>query len=252
MADWQKTIKKMPIKIKAAPHWMNTIRPAPPKVIQGKDGTDFKFEDHKDKISQILQAHVSEVKPQLLSDLSKLIKDQVSQLKPKAGENGKDSNRFHLVSSLNDDFGQNDDLALMEKTLDLFIKKDGEWVLKASLRSRNQAVMTGGVSAQYVNDQIAAAGGGSSTQIIGSADSDLTITTQDILICRASVPITISLKALATAVKPVTIKNRSPNGSLVTVLVDGGGDIDDETIFNLSNNAGLSFVPEGGEYNVFG
>jgi hypothetical protein len=208
---WRDRIVKDKIqkqKLRVASHWKNRIKPEGPKVIHGKNGTDFVFADHKEEISKILKAHVSEFKPELLSELSSLIKNQIAQIKPKAGENGKDSNRFHLVSSLDDAFGQNDDLALMEKTFDLFIKKDGEWILKGSLRSKSNAMSIGGVSPQFVTQAINEALaniGGSTSYIVREASADYDITNEDMLICLGTFAFNVNLNISKTG--PVHIKN---------------------------------------------
>ena len=260
--SWRDTIKKEAgqTKLRVAPHWKNTIRPEPPKVTHGKDA-EFVFEDHKEKISKILKGHVSDIKPQLLNQLSQLVKDQVALVripKPKDGQNGKDANRFHLVSSLSDDFGQNDDLALMEKTFDLFVKKDNEWILKGSLKQReSKTLVTGGVSESFVTNAINLAladSGGPSGEVVRETTTDYTLTNETVLLCLGTNPINVTVNGLAT----VSTLVRNFTNQQVTVLGgtfyigkdDAGSDITD-TAFIIPRGAAFTFTLKNGNFYAY-
>lgn len=234
--NWRKTITKektaeKEVKkpfIRAAPHWKNTIRPEGDyiKGLKGDKGDKGEKGDKGDRGQKGEQGNPG-----------------------KNGQNG--SFWFFFDERLNDSVGKNYDLALVKKTAEFYQKKNGKWQLEGSFKvAGDSKLMVGGVSENYVLNQIAEAIADipAGSVSIDSTTTNIIVTTQDVLICKTGCT-SIQLKNASTATKPIVIKNFT--GGDLTISVDGGANIDDETAFIIPNKTAFEFAPEGGQYYAY-
>lgn len=254
--SWRDTIKPdKPLRT-----WRDTIKPDP-FVVQGIDGKDFEWSEHESKIYGLIKKYIDSIKKELFESLKAAFKPELEKLRPKDGKSikgdkgdqgpkGADWLLYELQPDSSD--GLDGDLALAKQTGELFKKIQGQWESQGFFGKKQQApLMVGGITEQFVIDYVAAnggGGGGPTTQNIEQTNSNITITDQDILVCKAGCT-AIALKSVASATKKVMIKNRT--GGDITITVDGGANIDDDTGFVMYNNTAYEFVPQGSQYYVY-
>lgn len=256
--SWRNTITKDTAKRS----WRDTIKPDP-FVIQGLDGKDFDFKEHESKIFGLIKKYIDSIKNDLVINLkSDVINALKSAFKPELekmrplpikGDRGEKGSEWFLYEIQPDDKeGVNGDMALAKSTGALFRKVKGKWEEQGYFGKKQQApLMMGGVSEQFVKDYVAAnggGGGGPATYEIAQLTSNTTLTNQDVVVCKSGCT-AIALKNASTATKPVVVKNRS--GGQLTITVDGGSNIDDDSTWIIENNTAFNFVPQGGQYYVY-
>jgi len=235
--NWRDSIKLAPPKIRVAPHWKNTIRPEPPKVIHGRDGVNGK--DGRHGVD------------------GKNGRDGINGKNGTNGKDGKNGSSFYFASSLSDDFGSDNDTAILDKTLDVFVKINGEWKFKGSLKQREKTLVTGGVSESFVTNAINAAlanGGGSTSQIVRETATDYTLTNENVLLCMGTNPINVTVNNSAT----YSVLVRNFTNQQVTVLGgtfyigkdDAGVDITDTSWVIPRGNA-FNFVLKDGNFYAY-
>lgn len=203
--------------------WRQTIVPEilPPKDGKnGKDGKDFNFEEHRE-FFESLRLKFSDLTPKQINSLKLKFSDLTSKeremLRGKPGQDGKQGRTgvgFNGASAY--------DIAKRNG----FVGTEAAWI----------ASLSGG------------GGGGTATNIVSTA-IDLQITTETHVVVTGVIARTMTLKNVATATEPVVIKNKSTAN--VTVNVDGGANIDDDTSLIIVPGNSFSFFPEGAQYYVF-
>lgn len=259
--EWRKT--QRPLKqVKKAPkvthHWKNTVRPDIQLLkgengkhgTNGKDGKNFDFNEHQDKINSLIQSHIENIKQDLKLKFSDISPDQLKKIAALVEvKNGDHGQSFHFMDKIDNKKGRNGDTAL-DNDKNLYLKNGDTWIRQGDLK--NKLVATGGVSKTYVDEAIAAAtGGGSgpSSQVIAKTSAGTyTITNEDTLIVTGA-GATINLVNIANATKSVTIKNKS--GGDITVIA-GSAFIDDSNSGWICN-AGNAYVfspVQGDQYYV--
>lgn len=250
--SWRDTIKEdKPLR-----SWRDTIKPDP-FVIQGLDGKDFDFKEHESKIFGLIKKYIDSIKKDIVEAVKSSLKPEIEKMRPKDGKSikgdqgprGADWLLYEIQPDNSE--GVDGDMALAKQTGELFKKINGQWEPQGYFGKKQQApLMVGGITEQFVIDYVAAngGGGGGGTQNIEQTTSNITVTDQDILVCKAGCT-AIALKNVASATRKVMIKNRT--GGDITITVDGGANIDDDTGFIMYNNTAYEFVPQGSQYYVY-
>lgn len=250
--SWKSTIK--PIKQAVVrPHWKNTIRP------EIKPAKDFIFEEHETRIFKFVKRYLESIRDSLKLKFSDLTPEEKKSLKGLKGDKGdsikgdkgQDAQRWFVFEKTDNEAGKDGDFALHTKSYEILEKHEGKWIAISAFKMPKQIVVTGGVSEQFVAQYVAenGGGGGSTTQVIESTTSSITLTNQDVIIAKGASPLTITLKNASTAEKTVVVKNRTTQ--TLTINVDGGANIDDDTSWEISPNTAFEFVPQGGQYYAY-
>lgn len=251
--SWRDSIKPIKKAI-VRPHWKNTIRP------EIKPAKDFVFEEHEKRIFGYIKRYLDSIRDSLKLKFSDLTEAEKKSLKgPKGdsikgdkGDDGISAQRWHVFEKIDNEQGKEGDLALHTKTYEILEKHEGKWIAISAFKlPKNQTMVTGGVSEQFVIDYVASngGGGGSTSQIISSTTSSITLTNQDIIIAKGTNPLTITLKNANDAEKSVVVKNKT--NQTLTINVDGGALIDDDATWEISPNTAFEFFPQGGQYYVY-
>jgi hypothetical protein len=231
-----KPISKPKVLIQKESTWRQSVRPLV------RNGKDFDFKENEAQIYALVVNYINAIKDQLKGQDGKASQG-------KDGANG--SRWFVSKDAPAEEMGQNQDFCLCE-TGDVYEKEQGSWVKRISLKGAkgDTRYIGGGVTEDRVNQLIAAngSGGGVATNIVRT-NSDLTITTETHVVIFGAAPVTISLRAIGTD-GVVTLKNSSSADA--SVLVSGGGDIDDEAEFTMVPGAGYTFFEDGVKYHVSG
>lgn len=231
--SWRDSIKKDQPKIRVAPHWKNTIRPEGPKVIHGRDGLNGKDGSNGLNGRNGLGG-----------------KNGVNGKNGLNGNDGLNGSQIYFVASVSDDFGFDGDLAILDKTLDILGKENGQWFKRGSLKviEKKQTLVTGGVSESFVNaaiqNAISTISGGS--EIIETVSNDYIVTNETHLYCLVSSQKTMTLPSTKAA--SITIKNSATSTASVIV---SGANLDGQTDWSISPGSAFRFTPiSAGNYDV--
>lgn len=197
-------------------------------VVQGVDGKDFVFHEHKDKIENMIKNHIDNLKEDLKlkpSDLTKADILAISKILPKPKEQKPFDLQDH-IESLN------------------------EWIDQHLEPLKKKApLMMGGISEAFVNNYVAEQLANfvpSTTQNIATTTASMQVDVEDVIVCIASAPITINLVNIADASKPIKIKNSSS----FDVTISADALIDGQTGWTINQYASFTFVPAGGVYHA--
>jgi hypothetical protein len=235
--DWRDT--KRPVKpvIRVAQNWRLTVR---------KKAEPFNIEDHKPVIQEIAKSEAKQVKAQLKNELTQVLKNEISKIKVKDGE---DANQWHILESAHDEVGKGKDLGFLDG--DIYKKESGEWVLKQSIKQKRQnTLVTGGVSENFVNQAIQNAlndvSPGAASEVIVTTSSDYTITNETHLHMSVSSQKTVTVPSTNTV--STTIKNSSTSTADVILT---GATFDGQSDWTIKPGNAFKITPLGaGAYDI--